>query len=646
MDKYSGKNFSTKIVLMAEAILLISGILFCTVSIYRARTDIRKAIWQRMLDISNSAAGSVDGDVLGSLTEEDVGSDTYNDLYEKLAVFRDNVELEYIYSLKEIGDGQFIFTMDLDEVTPASYGDPCEYTDALGSAARGEAAVDKIPYTDQWGTFYSAYSPVFNSAGEVACIVAVDFSAAWFDEQLSAQTRAIVLSYIVIFTISLLLAAFLLMTTVRPFVRMQGQLLEEKIAAESANRAKSDFLANMSHEIRTPINTMLGMNEMILRESRAARDDENNDADREREALGNIVGYAGDIETAGHNLLAIINDVLDFSKIEAGRLDLVEAPYRISALAAELRTMTVLRARDKGLEFTVDVSGDIPDEVCGDVGRVRQILTNLLSNAVKYTDKGSVRMTIDGTVQDDGILLLRASVKDTGKGIRQEDVDKLFDKFSRLEMEENSTVEGTGLGLTITHRLLEMMDGKITVESTYREGSVFTVTIPQKIVSDTKVGEHTEHTGDGAAADKKGRTGRETFIAPDARILVVDDTKTNLTIVTYLLRNTGVSIDTATGGADAVSMAARTAYDIIFMDQRMPEMDGTEALHKIRSTEGGASREVPIICFTADAVVGARERYLEEGFSDYITKPVSSNMLEKMMIRYLPGEKVKIRKMA
>ena len=620
---------------MVECILLISSILFCSVSLYRARIGIRKAIQQRMLDIANCAAGSVNGDVLKDITKEDVGSGKYKDVYNTLAVFRDNVELEYVYSIKEETPGNFIFTMDLDQVTPASYGDSVEYTEALAKAGKGIAAVDEIPYTDQWGEFYSAYSPVFDSNANVAGIIAVDFSVEWFEGQLSAQTRSTVISYIIILLFSLLVAALLSMFTVRPFVRMQGELFEEKVRAESANHAKSEFLANMSHEIRTPINAVLGMNEMILREQNHALDLSEGHI---KDSLENIGTYASDVKKAGNNLLAIVNDILDFSKIEAGHIDIVEAPYQLCSLLNDLNNMILFKSQDKGLDFKIEIDESIPNELCGDEVRIRQILTNLLNNAVKYTSKGSVRLTLNGTRLDARGLLLKFIVSDTGIGIKEEDIEKLFTKFERLEMEQNSTVEGTGLGLVITKRLLEMMNGNISVESEYSKGSVFTVTIPQKIISDTPIGDFQMRY---EAFMKEAGTYHESFRAPSARILVVDDTKINLTVVVNLLKSTEMIIDTATSGADAVEMAKNTRYDLILMDQRMPKMDGTEALHLIRETASGKSCEAPVICLTADAVKGAKERYMAEGFSDYITKPIDSGALEKMLMKHLPKDKVK-----
>ncbi len=624
---------------MAEAILLLSSILFCSVSIYRSRNGIRKAIQQRMLDIANCASGSVNGDVLGALKKEDVGSEEYKKLYDTLAVFRDNVELEYVYSIKEESEGNFIFTIDLDLYTPASYGDSVKYTEALARAGKGTAAVDEVPYSDAWGEFYSAYSPVFNSSGSVAGIIAVDFKADWFEGQLSTQMRSTVASYIIILLISLFLAAILLFVTVRPFVRAQGKLLEEKVRAESANLAKSEFLANMSHEIRTPINTVLGMNEMILRESRRTQQLGKKDVQEVNESLKNIVIYAGDVENAGHNLLAIVNDILDFSKIEAGRMDIVEGKYRLSNLLGDLSTMVQLKTQEKKLDFIVEIDRFIPDELMGDETRVRQIITNILNNAVKYTEQGSVGLAVRGEKKNDNTITLVVVITDTGIGIKQEDIGKLFTKFERLDMDHNSTVEGTGLGLTITRRLLDMMGGSITVESEYGKGSTFTLCIPQKIVSSVPIGNYRERF---EANMLKTRAYRESFRAPGARILVVDDTRINLTVVMNLLKDTLLQIDTVTKGADAVEKARDVRYDLILMDQRMPEMDGSEALHRIRTTVNGKSSNVPIICLTADAVIGAKERYLAEGFTDYITKPVDGATLEKMLMKHLPKDKLEI----
>ncbi len=635
----SNKNISRKIILMVEGILLISSILFCAVSIYRVRIGIRRAIQQRMLDIANCASGSVSGDALKSLTAADTGSADYEKIYNTLAVFRDNVELEYVYCIRQTEAKQFIFTMDLDLYTPAGFGDSVKYTEALASAGRGTAAVDEVPYSDAWGKFYSAYSPVFDSSGLVAGIIAVDFSAEWFEAQLSAQTLSTVASYFAILLLSLLVAAVLSMMTVRPFVQMQARLMEEKMRAESSNRAKSDFLANMSHEIRTPINAVLGMNEMILREDRRAQARPEDSAPPVREALKNIGVYAEDVKNAGHNLLAIINDILDFSKIEAGRIELQETIYQFSSVLNDLSNMFFFKAQDKGLAFIMDVDESLPDRLRGDEVRIRQVLTNILSNAVKYTEQGSIRLTVRGEKQGDGRLILTASVEDTGIGIRPEDEGKLFSRFERLDMQRNSTVEGTGLGLVITKRLLDMMGGSISVRSAYGVGSVFTVVMPQGIEDDAPIGDYKKRF---EASMQEAKPYRETFRVPDARILIVDDTQMNLNVVVNLLKKTEIQIDTATSGADALALTDEKKYDAILMDQRMPGMNGTETLRQIRARAEGLNRDTPVICLTADAVVGARERYLNDGFADYLSKPVDSQVLEKVILKYLPSGKVRM----
>ena len=419
------------------------------------------------------------------------------------------------------------------------------------------------------------------------------------------------------------------------------ELLEAKLDADRANAAKSEFLASMSHEIRTPINAVLGMNEMIQRESARGVELLSGESQDAREALDCIGAYAADVESAGNNLLSIINSILDISKLEAGKMDIVEAPYSLRTLVHDAYNLVIFKAMDKGLEFTVDVDGSIPDELCGDKVRVRQVIANILSNAVKYTDRGGVHMAV-GATMDEGrepgrTLKLRVEVSDTGIGIKPEDVERLFSQFQRVDMDRNSTIEGTGLGLAITQGLLAMMGGTIQVKSEYGEGSMFTITIPQKIVSSEPVGDFKVQYDRGI---EEMAVRGEIFRAPDAHILVVDDTKMNITVALGLLKRTELQIDTAGSGMEAIGLARDNAYDLILMDQRMPEMDGSEAMRRIKGQENGLNRETPIICLTADAIIGAKERYLAEGFTDYLTKPIDSNALERMLVKHLPEEKV------
>ena len=415
----------------------------------------------------------------------------------------------------------------------------------------------------------------------------------------------------------------------------------EKEAADQANQAKSDFLADMSHEIRTPINAVLGMNEMILREIGQTRSDQDMRPEKAAEAFLSIGTYARNIESAGNSLLSIINDILDFSKIEAGKIDIAENPYKLSSLLNDVSSLFFFRAKEKELRFDIEVDENLPDELCGDKVRVRQVITNLLTNAVKYTNRGSVRLKAGtdnaGNISPGDIIWLKITVSDTGIGIRKEDQEKIFSKFQRLDLKANSTVEGTGLGLAITHSLLAMMHGTIDVESEYGVGTTFTVKLPQKVVSAEPIGNYLAKY-EKALETTKGY--HELFHAPKGRILIVDDTPMNLTVAVGLLRNTMLMADTAASGYEAVKKAAENAYDVILMDQRMPEMDGIEALRVIRGQADGKNRETPVICLTADAIIGAKERYIAEGFTDYLCKPVDGLDLERALMKYLPAEKV------
>ena len=427
-------------------------------------------------------------------------------------------------------------------------------------------------------------------------------------------------------------------------VKESEMLRRETQAAEHANAAKSEFLANMSHEIRTPINAVLGMNEMILREG--MHGGEVYAGTPGAEPFERIAGYAHNVDSAGKNLLAIINDILDFSKIESGKMELVQAPYKLSSVLNDVCNMVIFRAQEKNLSFSAEVENTIPDELYGDEVRVRQIITNLMNNAVKYTKEGSITLQVRaerekapdaGAVSPPAAVTLLVSVADTGIGIKEEDIDKLFTKFGRVDLEANKSIEGTGLGLAITGSLLQMMGGSIDVKSEYGKGSVFTAIIPQTVLKETPIGSFREKAD---SAFREQQAYRESFHAPEARILVVDDTEINLTVFKGLITETQVKVNTALSGAQALEMTKDIPFDLIYMDQRMPGMDGTQSLHAIRAQTDGVNAQTPVICLTADVVQGARERYLSEGFTDYLSKPVEGRALEQSLVKYLPAEKV------
>ena len=413
------------------------------------------------------------------------------------------------------------------------------------------------------------------------------------------------------------------LVSVRVQIQESEELREAKAAAENASQAKSVFLSNMSHEIRTPINAVLGMNEMILRES---------------EEL-NIIEYSENIRTAGTTLLGLINDILDFSKIEAGKMDIIPVNYDLSSLINDLVNMIQARTDNKGLLLKLEFDENIPKMLYGDEVRIKQVVTNILTNAVKYTEKGSVTFHIGyEKIADnpDGVFL-NFSVADTGIGIKPEDMAKLFSEFERIEEKRNRNIEGTGLGMNITKRLLEMMGTSLKVKSVYGEGSTFSFRLQQKVIK-------WEPLGDYEAAHKASllsiKKYKEKFTAPDAHVLVVDDTPMNLTVFKGLLKRTLIKIDTADSGIEALSLANDKKYDVIFLDHMMPNMDGIETLRRLRAETKGPNIKTAAICLTANAISGARDEYLAVGFDDYLTKPIDAVKLEEMLTHYLPPEKL------
>ena len=384
-----------------------------------------------------------------------------------------------------------------------------------------------------------------------------------------------------------------------------------------ANETKSNFLANMSHEIRTPMNAILGMDEMILREAK------NNEK---------ITKYATDIKSAGNMLLAIINDILDLSKIESGKAELIETDFEICSVINDLINITGKKARDKGLEYSFDADPNLPRRMHGDEIRIRQIMLNVMNNAVKYTQEGGVRINVllEPNIGDEKAMMI-VSVKDTGIGIKDEDKEFLFESFSRLEETKNRNIEGTGLGLYIANKYIEMMGGYIEVESVYNEGSKFTLYIPVTVIDPTPIGDFTDAV---KRMNEEKDDYRTIIMAPGACVLVVDDNEMNLEVICGLMESTKIKVDTALSGPEGIEKVNHTRYDLIFLDQMMPGMDGVTTLEIMHSKYD--MRGVSVIALTADAVVGAKEYYLSKGFDGYLSKPVKSEELEKALINFLP----------
>lgn len=401
------------------------------------------------------------------------------------------------------------------------------------------------------------------------------------------------------------------MTDIKAYI---NEIKRVRRQAEKASIAKSEFLANMSHEIRTPMNAIIGLNDIIMEEC----------GDTE------IYAYANDVKSAAKNLLTIINDILDLSKVEAGKMELVNVNYYIKSMADEVIGMMDMAASQRGLILKYECDETIPCRYRGDDGRIKQILINILSNAIKFTKKGYVRTYITGKPgKDTDEELLTFCVEDTGCGIREEDLEKIFEDFRQVDSKRNRSVDGTGLGLAIVKQLVELMGGTIKVESEYGKGTMFTITIPQKIVDRRSVSEMPE-------LPRTEQKISDMFTAPGVKVLIVDDNVINRKVARGFLKNYGFDLTEAESGSEAIELVRTAWYDIIFMDHMMPGMDGIEAAEIIRRDCGENGTAPVIIALTANAMEGMREHFLEHGFQDFIAKPLDRKELNDVLLRWVP----------
>ena len=419
-------------------------------------------------------------------------------------------------------------------------------------------------------------------------------------------------SFLSVLLVTLLLC--MLFTFVTEVYRSENRIVQrQKKEIEDLHQAQKRFFSSMSHEIRTPLNAIIGLNEMTLREDISDEVKEN----------------SLNIEVASKILMHTINEILDISRLETGSMVILNRNYHTTSMLSDIVSMIRLRAQEKGLQFSIQADPMLPSMLCGDEIRIKQVLLNVITNAVKYTHKGSVTLAISGKKEETGSFIVIYDVTDTGIGIREEDIPYLFSAFQRVDEQSTHTIEGTGLGLSIVKQLLDMMGGSVTVTSKYGKGSTFHIEIPQEIADETPVGE-IELT---KPQESKSPQQKSEFTAPEVKILAVDDTPMNLMVVKKLLRSTKAIVETAASGAEALQKTADTHYDLILMDHQMPEMDGTECLHRIREQEEGKCRESKIVCLTANAGADLEKQYQQEGFDGYLVKPIRGKTLEDEIAR-------------
>ena len=396
--------------------------------------------------------------------------------------------------------------------------------------------------------------------------------------------------------------------------QQNDELLRKIEELEAANRSKNAFIANISHEIRTPMNAISGFAELLL----------------QLDASDQVNEYSSEIKSAASHLLSIINDLLDISKIESGRMELVPVPYYLHYLFTDIESVMSIPTAKKGIGFHIDANPELPSQLYGDIVRIRQILTNICNNAVKFTKEGYVKLSATYAETDDpDTVMMRFEVEDTGIGIRKEDLKLIFDKFRQVDMRLNRNVEGSGLGLSISRQLIQLMDGTIEVESEYGKGTRFIICIPQKVMDRKKLSNYLVY-------HKQEEKKKSVIYAPSAKVLVVDDNPVNVKILRGLLLHYEIDSDTAEGGEEAVKKASENTYDIIFMDHMMPGMNGEEALNAIRALSDKDRASVPVIAVTANAIRGMRDEYLRKGFTDYLSKPVETPKIEQILKDYLP----------
>lgn len=607
--KRSYSNYTVIMIALAAAFLMTVNGLLGFVLTEQSKAAMKALIHSRMLDISNTAADMLDGDKLKNLKAEDKGTPPYQHVHDTLNYFRENINLSFIYCVQAAGEKEFVFSVDPDPDDPGEFGSPVVYTDALYKASKGTPAVDDEPYSDAWGRFYSAYSPVFDSNGRVAGIVAVDFSATWYDEQIAIQEKTIIICMLV----SLLIYVILVVAVTRRLRRrvhdVTHELRSALEAADAANKAKTLFLSHMSHEIRTPMNAIIGLNSLALTNP--------NLPDSTKAQLEKI-------GTSAKHLLSIINDILDVSRIESGKATLKNAEFSLSVMLDQVNSIVGSQCAYKGIKYVCHVPDGQWDVYIGDDMKLRQILINILGNAVKFTPKdGTVELRVETTARFHHKSTLRFTIRDTGAGISKDFLPKIFNAFTQEKTSVENRYGSTGLGMAITKGLVDLMNGEISVESEKGVGTTFMVTVTLTEADENAEIRNTTKTEtemvsvpeEAAAAELSGR-----------RILLAEDMPVNAEIVKEVLKMKGIETEHAENGSIAAEMFKSKPegyYDAILMDMRMPVMDGLESTRQIRSASHPDAKSIPIIALTANAFEEDVQRSMQTGINAHLSKPIN-----------------------
>jgi signal transduction histidine kinase/ActR/RegA family two-component response regulator len=523
-------------------------------------------------------------------TPEDMETELWEEKRKLLIAFAEEYNVQFVYFVRIDGDElQYIIDNDLDPETMVTLGQVTEPDTYVGGAFNGETVATEMgKYAGIWDGLMSAYSPIFDNNGEVAAVAGVDISDA---AMISAGQHARSVNRLLLVELGTVLSAviFLLIVYRR---RAKG--------FQAAYQSKTQFLSMMSHEIRTPMNAIIGISEILVTDKQLSEGAKN---------------YVNDIKTAGTALLSIINDILDLSKLELGKMKLTEVDFSLKSLMNSVITMAKFLSGDKALTIDCKMEGDLPQYLKGDDVRLRQVLLNIIGNAIKFTAKGSVTLTVKADSKN-----IVFEITDTGIGIKSKDLPFLFEPFKQLDTAKNRHIKGTGLGLSISKYLIELMDGKIEADSVYGEGSLFRISIP-KI--------------EGNKPAPSSLTKENLNFGGTVQALVVDDNELNLTVASGLLRIHGIKCDKASSGKRALEMVGETKYQLIFMDQMMPEMDGLETTALIRA-KGGRLTDIPIIALTANAMSGARESLMAAGMNDFLAKPIQRQELSEILAKWVP----------